>query len=146
MIIWITGNSGTGKTTLGKLLAQRFGAILLDGDEMRQTVSLNAGFSMEDREEHNLRVARLAKLHDSQGFHVVVTVIAPYKSTRAKIDKLITPLWIYVYRPSLAVVAEKPYEEPENYFMAINTDKMSVKEAYDNVMNILQPLMGILSQ
>lgn len=141
MIIWLTGNSGTGKTTLGKLLTQRLGAILLDGDQMRETISLGTGFSMEEREEHNLRVARLAKLHDSQGFHVVVTVIAPSKSTRAKIDKMLTPVWIYLHKPSLPVADDRPYENPDNYFIAVDTDKMGIMECYDYVIGTLETIM-----
>ena len=138
MIIWLTGNSGTGKTTIGKLLAHHFEAILLDGDEMRNTISLGAGFSAEDREEHNLRVARLAKLLDSQGKDVIVSVIAPYEATRKKIDKMICPLWIYFYRPSLPVCEDKPYEPPINYFASINTDEQSIMEAYLHIIAIFE--------
>ena len=61
-IVWLTGNSGAGKTTIAKCYQGEYDkhCIILDGDEMRQSVSLGAGFSKEAREEHNLRVARLA--------------------------------------------------------------------------------------
>lgn len=138
MILWLTGNSGSGKTTLGKLLVRRFDAILLDGDTMRSTISLDAGFNKEDREEHNLRVARLAQELDRQGKNVIVTVIAPFESTRIKIDKMITPIWVHLYKPSLPDILNKPYEEPNNSIASINTDEMTILESYNYIVEILQ--------
>ena len=90
-VIWFTGNTGSGKTSIAYLLKERLNAIVLDGDEMRQSISLGAGFSKKDREEHNLRVARLARILHEQGHNVVVSVIAPYESTRKKIAKICDP-------------------------------------------------------
>ena len=58
-VIWLTGNSGAGKTTTAynfKKKLEECGkqCIILDGDEMRSSISLGAGFSKEAREEHNL--------------------------------------------------------------------------------------------
>jgi len=55
-VIWLTGHSGVGKTTIAKEL----GYLYLDGDEMRESISTE-GFSREDRRIHNIRVAKLAK-------------------------------------------------------------------------------------
>ena len=60
-IIWITGQSGSGKTTLAIALKKNVGGIILDGDEMRNTISTDLGFNKNDRERHNLRIAKLAK-------------------------------------------------------------------------------------
>jgi len=134
MIVWLTGNSGSGKTAIGKLVANKLGAILLDGDRMRETISLGAGFSKDDREEHNLRVARLARELHSQWFHVVVTVIAPFESTRRKIDKMISPIWVRLFRPSLAVYLDRPYEKPTNAFVSVDTDEMDISQCLDAIM------------
>jgi adenylylsulfate kinase-like enzyme len=62
MIVWLTGNSGAGKTTIAHGLRMFFNIINLDGDEMRECVSSGLSLTPEDREENNLRVARLAKV------------------------------------------------------------------------------------
>lgn len=83
MIFWICGNSGSGKTTLAKRMV---GAILLDGDDMRKCWEL--GFSKEDRYENNLRIAKIAKLLESQGHDVVVATICPYKELRDIVQEI----------------------------------------------------------
>ena len=116
MIIWFTGNSGAGKTTLVQVIQKRLpDTIILDGDEMRASISLGAGFSKEAREEHNLRVARLAKILDQQGHIVLVSVIAPFQDARDKIAEICDPIWVYVKR-DLPFNIEKPYQEPINVF------------------------------
>ena len=69
MITWITGNSGSGKTTLARKIIAADGGILLDGDSMRTCWSL--GLGKEDRIENNMRIAKIAKVLDGQGFNVV---------------------------------------------------------------------------
>lgn len=78
MIIWITGDRGAGKTTLAKEMRLKMpGSILLDGDEMRASISVGLGFSDQDRLENNLRIARLARVLEAQGFSVLVATICP---------------------------------------------------------------------
>lgn len=125
-IYWITGQSGAGKTTLAFALQKEIGGIVLDGDEMRESVSLGAGFSLEDREEHNLRVARLAKVLSRQTM-VIVSVIAPFESARAKVTALIDPVWIYLEK-NLAPDAAKPYEVPKKPHITLSADRQSVAD------------------
>jgi len=125
-IIWLTGQSGAGKSTLAGLLKDKLGAIVLDGDEMRESVSLGAGFSREDREEHNLRVARLALVLSKQT-PVVVSVIAPFEETRQKVDALIKPIWVYV-KKDIPATAERPYEPPTHPHVIVDSDKHSPEE------------------
>ena len=109
MITWCTGNRGSGKTTLAKkIVAADNRTILLDGDAMRTCWTL--GLTKEDRWEQNMRIARLAKVLDSQGFDVVVATICPYKELRVEIRKLTTCRFIYLeggQEPSV----EHPYEK-----------------------------------
>lgn len=141
MIIWVTGNSGTGKTTIGQILAAKFGGVFLDGDRMRETVSLGAGFSKEDREEHNLRVARLAGELERQGFVVIVAVIAPFESTRKKIDKMICPLWIWLYQEGLVYRDDRPYEKPSNAICSLDTSKISIYDCILQIDSVLEDLV-----
>lgn len=93
-ITWVTGNSGSGKTTLANKLIKCDGGILLDGDKLRECWTL--GFSKEDRVEQNLRIAKIAKMLDLQGFDVVVSTICPYKDLRARVKAITNARFIYL--------------------------------------------------
>ena len=77
MIIWVTGERGKGKTTLAKTLQSKMGGLLLDGDQMRESISKDLGYDEKDRLENNLRIARLAKILHEQGNDVIVATICP---------------------------------------------------------------------
>lgn len=109
-IIWLTGQTGAGKTTLANELETLLGAVILDGDEMRESISVGAGFSKKDRDAHNIRVARLAKVM-AKRTPVLVSVIAPFEETRKQVDDLIKPIWVYIKR-DLPSTEERPYEPP----------------------------------
>ena len=88
MIIWISGNTGSGKTYLANHLKPFIQNVIhLDGDTMRR-VWTDLGLSKEDRWENNLRVARLAKVLHDQTFNVIVSVIAPCIKLREYIDEI----------------------------------------------------------
>jgi len=110
MIIWISGNTGSGKTYLANRLLQLVpDAIHLDGDEIRK-VWKDLGLSKADRWENNLRVARLANNLNCQRKHVIVSVIAPYIKLREEITNICNPVWIYV--PSIQQ-EKADYESPK---------------------------------
>ena len=96
-IIWLTGHSKSGKTTLAHVIKTAVDCVILDGDEMRDSISLGVGFSKEERRNHNLKVARLAKVLSKQT-NVVVSVIAPMVDVRKEITEICDPVWIYVKR------------------------------------------------
>ena len=86
-VIWLTGISGAGKTTLGKMLVKQLQAIgepctLLDGDELRQGLNKDLGFSDADRHENVRRVAEVAKLMTEAGLHAIVALISPFQADR----------------------------------------------------------------
>lgn len=125
-IIWLTGQSGAGKTTVAKALQKLWPCTILDGDDMRASISEFAGFSREDRAEHNFRVARLAEVLSKQG-NVVVSVIAPLAAIREKISIGLNPFWVYVKR-SLPEREGHFYEEPTDYF-TLDHDVLSVEKS-----------------
>jgi len=131
-VIWLTGNVGSGKTSLAYLLKERLNAVVLDGDEMRQSISLGAGFSKEDREEHNLRVARLASVFNAQGLNVVVSVIAPFRITRSKIAKVCNPYWIYIRGGEIG--DDKPYEVPDDPDVTIDPSIESLEQSLEKIV------------
>lgn len=133
-IYWITGQSNSGKTTLAKALRRKIGGIILDGNEMRESISLGAGFSRRDRHKHNLRVARLAKVLSKRDT-VIVAVIAPFERTRQEITKMINPIWVYVKR-KLPRDPEKPYEPPKHPHVVVNPDRQTVQEEVEIILKI----------
>lgn len=134
-IIWLTGQSGSGKTTIAKILRQKINGVILDGDEMRSSISMDLGFAKEDREFHNLRVARLAKVL-SKNTPVVVSVIAPFDDARKKIDEVAKPFWVYVER-NLPIDETKPYQIPSNYHVKVNSDTQKVDEQVEIILAAL---------
>jgi len=85
--IWLTGLSGSGKSTLAialerKLFDKGYSAIVLDGDNIRSGINNNLGFTQEEREENNRRVAEVAKLFLSNGQICIVSFISPTDKMR----------------------------------------------------------------
>lgn len=140
-IIWLTGNVASGKTSLAYLLKDRLKAVVLDGDELRASISTDLGFSREDRDEHNMRVARLAKVLNTQGHNVVVSVIAPFRSTREKITKLIKPYWIYVKGGKTG--KDMPYEVPKKPNLTIDPTEESLLASLDKIVKEIGKLKEI---
>ena len=140
-VIWLTGNVGSGKTSLAYLLKESLSAVVLDGDELRASISTDLGFSKDDRDEHNMRVARLAKLLNSQGFNVVVSVIAPFQATRDKITELIKPYWIYVKGGKFG--KDMPYEVPSNPDLIIDPTEESLLASLDKIIKSIGKLVDI---
>jgi len=93
-IKWISGQSKSGKTTLAKQIIKAEGGILLDGDDWRKIYP--TGFSKKERWDHNIRIAKIAKLLDAQGFNVVVAFICPYKKLREEVRKITGCRFIYL--------------------------------------------------
>lgn len=139
-VIWLTGNVGSGKTSLAYLLKERLNAVVLDGDEMRASISLGAGFSKKEREVHNLRVARLAKILCDQGHNVVVSVIAPFRSTREKIMEIVNPYWIYIKGGETG--KNKPYEVPDVPDITIDPTKESLLESIEKIVKEVGDIMS----
>lgn len=88
MVLWFTGLSGAGKSTianlvLASLLADGRRAVLLDGDELRRGLTKDLGFSDADRAENARRVAEVARLMADAGLVVVVALISPFRADRA---------------------------------------------------------------
>ena len=135
-IVWLTGQSGSGKTTLANALRMELGnAVILDGDEMRESISAE-GFSREDRHAHNLRVARLAQVLSKQSV-VIVSVIAPFAETRNEIARLIAPVWVLCERAAQKTGADYPFQAPDRSEIQFLADG-DAADPHENARNILK--------
>lgn len=165
--IWLTGIPASGKTTISNLLKDYFQkkgipAIILDGDEMRKTISKDLGFSPEDRKEHNRRVIEIAKLLLKNNIIAIIPLISPYSKTRELARKEI-PNFVEVYvKASLDTCKKRdpkglyqkaldgkmqnltglqsPYEEPTNPELVLDTERYSSTECLDKIISKLKEL------
>ena len=85
--IWFSGLSGAGKTSIagalaGKLRAHNIPVVVLDGDEVRKTLSSDLGYTLKERDTHIRRIAQLCKLIVKNGIIVIASVISPKKEIR----------------------------------------------------------------
>ena len=121
MILWLTGNTGAGKTTIARVL-KRPDSIILDGDELRALTN-NHDLSKEGRWAHNLFIAKLAKLLESQGFQIIVSVICPYEELRQQVKAITGCEFIYLSYEGDDQQPDKPYEKPSCLSICVNTPR-----------------------
>lgn len=153
-VIWLTGLSGAGKTTIAKELIALFcknnvSPVLLDGDEIRSAIE-QTGFDEASRKAHNMRVGRLAALFEQQGHPVIVSMISPYEDTRQYVRALCsrfvevfvnTPLATCIERDAKGLYHKAlnnqidnftgisaPYDIPSNAEIEIDTTNTDVAE------------------
>lgn len=160
---WLTGLSGSGKSTLAQVLVpmlrqQGRPACIVDGDQLRSGLSRDLGFSPEDRSESVRRAAEIARLLNQQGIAAVVAMISPMAAQRALARQLIgdsrfievhvrTPLSVCEQRDPKGLYArarrgEIPlftgvsadYEVPEQPDLVIDTERLSVREACQQIL------------
>jgi bifunctional enzyme CysN/CysC len=115
-VLWFTGLSGAGKSTIADLLEQCLHqqghhTIVLDGDNVRHGLNRDLGFTDEDRVENIRRVAEVAKLMVEAGLIVIVSFISPFRSERRMARSLLGPqefIEIYVDTPLEICEARDP--------------------------------------
>ncbi len=131
MIIWIAGQTDSGKTTFAERILEEGRKeelqmpVWLDGDKVRE-IWPGLGLSPEDRLEQNLRVARLARELSIQEFDVLVSVICPFKQMREEINKIIQPVWVWIDRNTINT-EEKPFEPFDDAHLILKGDDLEEK-------------------
>jgi len=162
-VLWFTGLSGAGKTTVAtavrdRLAARGVGAELLDGDELRGRFP--AGFSKEERASHIARVAGMAAALERRGIVALVALISPYREARRKaraacrdfIEVFVSaPLEVCELRDVKGLYAKArrgeiadftgigdPYEPPESPELTLDTAALSVEDAAASVIRYLE--------
>jgi adenylylsulfate kinase len=166
-VIWLTGLSGSGKSTIGlalekRLFQENFVVQLLDGDNIRSGINKNLGFSEEDRKENIRRIAEIAKLYLSSGIITINSFISPTAETRNIAKEIVGDadfLEIYINAPMATCESRdvkglykkarageiqgftgvnQAYEEPENPALELRTDLLGVDEAVDILFTFLK--------
>ena len=166
-VVWLTGLSGAGKSTIADALAPELRAAgkkveLLDGDVVRTHLSKGLGFSREDRDTNIARIAFVAHLLARNGVVVLVSAISPYKETREAARKTIgdfvevhvaPPLEECIrrdtkglYKKALAgeipqfTGISDPYEAPESPEVSIDTSALDLRTSVQRVKSKLTEL------
>lgn len=168
-VLWFTGLSGAGKSTIANLVEKKLHALgqhtyLLDGDNVRHGLNKDLGFTEPDRVENIRRVAEVAKLMVDAGLIVLTAFISPFAAERALARSLLAPgefVEIHVDTP-LEVVEQRdpkglyrkarrgelknftgidsPYEPPAQPELRVNTLHMSPEQAADAVVERVRAL------
>jgi len=165
-VLWFTGLSGSGKSTIGhrveRMLIERGAfAYVLDGDNVRHGLNSDLGFAPEDRVENIRRIGEVARLFADAGGLVLSAFISPYREDRDRVRGLMgpgefvevfvdTPLEICeardpkgLYKKARAgeisnfTGLDAPYEVPENPEVHLETANLSVDEAAAQVIRYL---------
>lgn len=169
-VIWMTGLSGSGKSTIAvqleqKLMEHGHFAQVLDGDNIRSGINNNLGFSLEDRTENIRRIAEVAKLYLNSGIVTICTFISPTRQIREFAKQIIGEadfIEIYVSAPLAVCEArdvkglyqkaragqikdftgiDSPYEPPVRPAITLDTDKEDLETSTNRALDFLLPLL-----
>jgi adenylyl-sulfate kinase len=164
-VVWMTGLSGAGKTTVAKALIEKLAkkgqkAVLLDGDEIRK-IFPSTGFDEKSRLEHIARVAHTANLLAEQGSLVIVSLISPFEKARRAARELCGENFIEVYVSASLETCEKrdvkglyakarkgeikdftgidsPYEAPLSPELVLNTENTTPEECASAILKLVK--------
>ena len=166
-LIWFTGLSGSGKSTIANALenelhTRNISTYSLDGDNIRQGINKDLGFSSEHRTENIRRIAEIANLFVDSGIVTLASFVSPYKKDREEVKKIVgsdKTIEIYVSTSleecerrdvkGLYLKARKgeitnmtgisaPYEKPLNADLEIDTVSESIEESVQKILQLIE--------
>ena len=168
--VWLTGLSGSGKTTISQKLSEKIrargrNAEVLDGDIVRENLSYGLGFSQEDRDRNIRRIGFVAHLLTRNGVAVICAAISPYRALRDENRQLIGNFIEVFVNASLEICEKRdvkglykkarageiknftgisdPYEVPNHPEVVCDTENETVEECAEKIMVTLEQ-MGYL--
>src|SRR3989338_4555982 len=108
-ILWFTGLSGSGKSTIAEILKERFDElgksyVIFDGDDVRKRLHKHLGFTPEDIKENNRLIVELCKNELGKVDYILVPVISPFKESRVKARETFVDRFVEIF-------VKCPYEE-----------------------------------
>lgn len=171
-VLWLTGLSGSGKSTIAQglekaLFEKGYFPQVLDGDNIRNGINNNLGFSIEDRTENIRRISEVAKLFLNSGIIPICSFISPTLSIRSVAKTIIgasdfieiyinTPLEICEARDVKGLYKkarsgkikdftgiDSPYEAPISPNKEVKTENQSIEESVNNILEYLLPIIKI---
>jgi adenylylsulfate kinase len=166
IVLWFTGLSGSGKSTIANEVSYKLHKMgklsyILDGDNIRHGLNKDLGFSPEDRKENIRRISEVASLFADAGFITITAFISPYRVDRDFCRNLVGDgRFFEIYAKASLETCEKrdpkgmykkvragvikeftgisaPYEEPLKPELVIDTDKESIEESTDKVIDMI---------
>lgn len=165
VVLWFTGLSGSGKSTVANALEKRLFTnskvtYLLDGDNIRHGLNKDLGFSIEDRIENIRRIAEVSKLFVDAGVITLTAFISPLREDRDNVRELLKDRFIEIYVDCSLDVCENrdpkglykkarsgeiknftgidsPYEKPDHPEITLHTDSKSVEECAGEIIDYL---------
>lgn len=172
IVVWLTGLSGAGKTTIVQNLGQKLQQkeylyVILDGDEMRKHLNQDLGFTDADRKENVRRTAEIARMFADRGAIVLCSMMSPMREMRTIAQNIIEkerfwevfvdcPIAVCMQRDVKGLYAkfqrgeiqhltgmDSPFEKPLTPFMKLDTTMLSVEEASNQ---LLQKLLTLAHQ
>ena len=167
VLVWFTGLPGSGKSTLSheleyRLFHQNTKIYVLDGDNVRQGLCKDLGFSADDRRENLRRVGEVALLFVDAGILTIAAFASPYRADRRMVRQMFAPGdFTEVYLKCDVTVCEErdpkglykkarsgeiknftgisdPYEPPENPEIILETDRLNIDDSVDMIMGYLK--------
>ena len=154
MVLWFTGQPGSGKTTLtnrfiddkliGFMKIHPVRIVHIDGDDLRETVD-NKDYSEKGRRENITLAMNLARFMDNKGFTVIVSLVSPYRDQREelKMERNITEFYLHTTETrGKEDYFVEDYEPPLENFTDINTNKL-IKESVYEVLVVYRKMAAI---
>lgn len=171
-LIWFTGLSGSGKSTIANVVEQELYKLgvktyTLDGDNIRKGINNDLTFAPEDRTENIRRIAEIGSLMVDAGLVVLAAFVSPYEKDRQNIKNIVKDVnFIEIYINTSIEECERrdvkglykkarageiknmtgisaPYEDPENPDIEIKTEEKTVEEAVHEIMNYIKPKLKL---
>ena len=171
-LLWFTGLSGSGKSTIANVVEQELYKLgiktyTLDGDNIRKGINNDLTFAPEDRTENIRRIAEIANLMIDAGVVVLAAFVSPYKKDRENIKSIVKDVnFVEIYINTSIEECERrdtkglykkarageiknmtgisaPYEAPEQPDLEIETEKESIDDAVQRIIDYITPKLQL---